>query len=109
MSKSRIITEGLPVQVDLPPIHPGEHLKDELDAMSMSINAMARALDVPTNRISMIIKGERSITADTAFRLSCFFGASAEFWLNLQQTYDLAVLRRDHGKEIAKVVRSVAA
>ncbi len=82
MSKSRITTEGLPVQVGLPPIHPGEHLKDELDAMDLSINAVARALDVPTNRISLIIKGERSITADTAFRLSCFFGTSGLNHLN---------------------------
>ncbi len=109
MSKSRIIIKKTPVQVNLPPIHPGQHLRDELDELGLSINALARALDVPTNRITAILNGKRSITADTAYRLSCFFGTSAEFWLNLQQSFDLAVLRRDQAEKIAKAVRPHAA
>ena len=109
MSKSRTITDGGTVAIKLPPIHPGLHLRDEMDAMDLSINALARALDVPTNRISLILNGKRSITADTALRLSLYFGTTAEFWMNLQQTYDLAIHRRDHGEEIARAVRPVAA
>jgi addiction module HigA family antidote len=108
MSKSRITTKKTPVQVNLPPIHPGQHLRDELDELGLSINALARALDVPTNRITAILNGKRSITTDTAYRLSCFFGTSAELWLNLQQSFDLAVLRRDQAEKIAKAVMDLA-
>jgi antitoxin HigA-1 len=71
------------------PIHPGEHLKEELDALDMSAAELARKLNVPTNRITHILNGRRGITGDTALRLSHFFGTSAEFWLNLQSLYDL--------------------
>lgn len=73
------------------PIHPGEILHEELETLAISANALATKLSVPANRISAIIKGTRSITADTALRLARFFGTSAEFWLNLQSAYDLRV------------------
>lgn len=66
------------------PIHPGEHLKEELEALDMSAAELARQIDVPTNRVTAILNGRRGITGDTALRLSHFFGTSAEFWLNLQ-------------------------
>ena len=70
-------------------IHPGEHLQEELEALSMSAAELARQLKVPGNRISQILKGERDVTADTAMRLGHFLGTSAQFWLNLQNEYDL--------------------
>lgn len=67
--------------------HPGEVLKEEfLDPLDMSVNSLAIALRVPATRVGAIIKGERSVTADTALRLARFFGTSAEFWMNLRCT-----------------------
>lgn len=70
-------------------IHPGEHIRDDLDALGWSASQLARALDVPTNRITAILNGQRGITADTAIRLSRWLGTSPEFWLNLQKQYEL--------------------
>ncbi|MDQ2775450.1 MAG: HigA family addiction module antitoxin [Acidobacteriota bacterium] len=70
-------------------IHPGEMLKDEMQERDVSINALARALRVPPNRVSGIVNGKRGITADTALRLARFFGTSAALWMNLQTEYDL--------------------
>ena len=81
-------------------IHPGEHLAEELQALSMSAAELARQLDVPTNRITAIINGQRSITGDTALRLAHFFGTSAEFWLNLQTLYDLRIAEQKAGRAI---------
>jgi len=89
------------------PIHPGEVLKGELFEIGMSANAFAQALNVPTNRITAILKGARSITADTALRLSHFFGTTPEFWLNLQSSYDLKVTRESVGKKVEQEVRSL--
>ncbi|MGA2851941.1 MAG: HigA family addiction module antitoxin [Terracidiphilus sp.] len=77
----------------MPPIaiHPGEHLVEELNELGMSAASLARNLGVPTNRITAILKGQRSITADTALRLARFFGTSPNFWLNLQILYDLRI------------------
>src|SRR5271166_4867549 len=63
------------------PIHPGEHLAEELKELRMSAAELARQLDVPTNRITEILNGRRAITGDTALRLAHFFGTTAEFWL----------------------------
>lgn len=73
----------------VPAIHPGKHLSEELKELNMSAAALARHLKVPTNRITEILNGRRSITGDTALRLAHFFGTSAEFWLNLQMLYEL--------------------
>ena len=78
-------------------IHPGEHLAEELKALGMSAAALARQLRVPTNRITEILNGQRSITGDTALRLAHFFGTSAEFWLNLQKIYELRLAERKIG------------
>jgi addiction module HigA family antidote len=74
---------------NLPPVHPGELLRGELDGIGVSMNELARALRVPMNRISAIVNGKRSITADTAVRLARYFGTSSEYWLNLQNSYAL--------------------
>ena len=71
------------------PVHPGEILADELEALGLSSAELARTLDVPANRISQIIAGKRSITADTALRLDRYFRSSADLWMNLQKIYDL--------------------
>jgi addiction module HigA family antidote len=82
------------------PIHPGEILKDELDELKLTANKFAEKLHVPTNRITEILNGRRAITADTALRLSAFFGTSAEFWLKLQNAYDLKITEMKLGKKI---------
>src|SRR6202171_70243 len=87
----------------LPAIHPGEHLAEELKALSMSAAALARQLKVPTNRITEILNGQRAITGDTALRLAHFFGTSAQFWLNLQSVYELRLAERRTGKAIRKL------
>ena len=84
----------------LPAIHPGEHLAEELNELKMSAAALARQLDVPTNRITEILNGERAVTGDTALRLAHFFGTSAEFWLNLQKLYELRLAEQKAGKAI---------
>jgi addiction module HigA family antidote len=86
------------------PIHPGEILADELEALSMSALALAKALHVPHNRISQIIAGKRGITADTALRLSQFFGTTPEFWLNLQKSYELRLAEYESGEKIRQTI-----
>lgn len=91
----------------LDPIHPGELLaEDFMKPLGISINQLARDLDVPPNRISAIVNGTRSITADTALRLGAYFGVSAETWLGLQTDYDLRVVRQRSGEEILRRVRT---
>lgn len=94
----------------LEPIHPGEILREEfLIPMNISINRLARDIAVPPGRISEIVNGKRSVTADTALRLARFFGTSPDVWLGLQVEYDLRVARRIVGKEIEKRVHPFAA
>ena len=87
------------------PIHPGEHLAEELEALDMSAAELARRLKVPTNRITEILNGQRAITGDTALRLAHFFGTSAQFWLNLQSLYELRIAEQKAGKEIKALPR----
>jgi addiction module HigA family antidote len=88
------------------PIHPGEILKEELAEIGMTANAFAQALHVPANRITAILNGTRSITADTALRISLFFGTTPEFWLNLQTSYDLKIARESVGEKLKQEVKS---
>jgi addiction module HigA family antidote len=81
-------------------IHPGEHLAEELRAMGMSAAEFSRQIAVPTNRVTQILNGRRSITGDTALRLAHFFTTSAEFWLNLQSLYDLRLAKQKSGNAI---------
>ncbi|MFN3460057.1 MAG: HigA family addiction module antitoxin [Oceanibaculum sp.] len=93
----------------LPPVHPGEILAGEMEVLGLSARALGEALAVPPNRITTILKGERSVSADTALRLARFFGTSAKFWLNLQQEYDLKRVEQETGEAIRKSVRPHAA
>ncbi len=109
MSKSSTIIKGVatPNRVTT---HPGEVLSEEfLGPLALSVNALATALRVPATRIGAIIKGERSVTADTALRLARFFGTSAEFWMNLQAMHDLTKARMERGPAIQRDVRPRAA
>jgi addiction module HigA family antidote len=81
-------------------IHPGEHLAEQLEELGMSAAELGRQLGVPTNRITAILHGRRSITGDTALRLGHFFGNSPQFWLNLQALYDLRTAERKVGGAI---------
>lgn len=76
------------------PAHPGEILKDEMASRGLNMNQFAKELHVPAGRISQIISGKRAITPDTAIRLGCYLGTSAEVWMNLQTQYDLAIARQ---------------
>lgn len=92
------------------PVHPGEILREEyLAELGMSVNALAKALKVPTPRINDVVRGRRGVSADTALRLARYLGTSPEFWLNLQATHDLRVAEASSGKRIAREVRPKAA
>ena len=87
------------------PVHPGEILRDELEELEMSANAFAEALNVPANRISAILKGQRGVTADTALRLSRYLGTTPQVWLNLQKAFELRVAEIESGKDITKRIK----
>ena len=86
-------------------IHPGEHLAEELQALDMSAAELARKLGVPTNRVTQILNGTRSVTGDTALRLAHFFGTSPQFWPNLQNLYDLRLAQKKAGKSVKTLPR----
>ena len=86
------------------PVHPGEILREELDALGLSANALAKALGVPVNRVTTILNGQRGITADTALRLARYFGTTPNLWLNLQKTWELRRAEIEKGREIAERV-----
>ncbi len=91
------------------PIHPGEILLDEfLNEFGVTSYALAKAIGVPTNRVTGIVNGERSITADTALRLARFFGNSPKFWMNLQTHYDLEVAERRVGRQVLRIVEQAS-
>ncbi|HVW86923.1 MAG TPA: HigA family addiction module antitoxin, partial [Bryobacteraceae bacterium] len=87
MSKSSITTKPA---ARLAPVHPGKILAQDMRDEEISINSLAQSIRVPANRISLIVNGKRSITADTAMRLARFFGTSPQYWMNIQNHYDLA-------------------
>lgn len=90
------------------PIHPGEILGEELAALNITATELSRQLRVPANRITGILNGARSVSADTALRLGHWFGTSAEFWLNLQKSYELRLAERERGSEIRRLPRRAA-
>lgn len=85
------------------PIHPGEILSDELEEIGLSAKKLADVLKVPPNRLYQLLAGKRNVTADTALRLSQYFGMSADFWMNLQSTYELDLARKQRGKDIQRI------
>ncbi len=86
-------------------VHPGRFLRRELEARGLSANRLALDLGVPSGRVTDILNGRRSITADTAVRLGRYFGNRAQFWLDLQSQYDIARIESERGSEIARRVR----
>ena len=88
-----------------PVSHPGRLLKRELTARKLSANRLSLDIGVPSGRITDILNARRSITADTAVRLGRYFGNSAQFWLDLQSQYDIAVIEREKGADISRRVR----
>jgi addiction module HigA family antidote len=91
------------------PVHPGEILRSEfIEPLGMSVNALAKALHVPAPRINDVVLGKRAISADTALRLGRYFGASAQFWLNLQIDYDLRIATDAAGEQIANEIEPLA-
>ena len=93
----------------LKPVHPGEILLEEfLEPMKISQNQLGRDLGVSPRRINEIIHGKRSVTADTALRLSVYFGNSASFWMGLQMDYDLDVAEDTLSRKIHKEVQQLA-
>jgi len=88
-----------------PVAHPGRLLKRELVARKLSANRLSLDIGVPSGRITDIVNGRRAVSADTAVRLGRYFGNRAQFWLDLQSQYDIAVVEREHGKDIARRVR----
>jgi addiction module HigA family antidote len=93
-----------------PPVHPGEILSEEfMKPLGLSSGLLARDLDIPANRISEIVAGRRAVTADTAIRLGIYFGTDAQFWLNLQNRYDLDKAEDEAGEKIRARVRRRAA
>ncbi len=87
------------------PVHPGEILREELEALGLSASELAEALGVPVNRVTMILKGQRSVTADTALRLARYFGTTPQLWLNLQKSWELRRAEIERGRDIARRVR----
>jgi addiction module HigA family antidote len=85
------------------PIHPGEHLAEKLKELGISAAELARQIEVPVNRVTGIINGQRSVTADTALRLGHWFGTSPEYWLNLQKLYELRLARAEVGARVDKL------
>src|SRR5258706_16163770 len=108
VSKSAITIDHAVID-RLPPTHPGEVLNEELVELGLSANAFAARIKVPTNRVTEILAGRRSVTAETALRLGRFFGTSAQFWMNLQAHYDLKIAAAESGKDIVCQVEPRAA
>jgi antitoxin HigA-1 len=88
-----------------PVVHPGRFLKREMEARKLSANRLSLDIGVPSGRITDILNFRRGITADTAVRLGRYFGNSAQFWLDMQGQYDIGVVEREKGAEIARRVR----
>jgi len=93
----------------LPPIHPGEILREEfMSPRGLSQNALARALNIPPRRVNEIVLEKRGITADTALRLARYFGTSAELWAGLQADYDLRLARDEKQRQIERDIQPLA-
>ena len=89
-------------------IHPGEHLAEAIEALGVTAAQLARDIKVPANRVTGILHFTRAITADTALRLGRYFGTSPEFWMNLQQIYELRRAEQELGDDIKSIPRRKA-
>ena len=95
---------GMNASNGMRPVHPGEVLREELETLGLSANALSKELSVPANRIRMILNGQRGVNADTALRLARYFGTTPQLWLNLQKTWELRRAEIKAGREIDKCV-----
>ena len=93
----------------LPPVHPGEILKETLDDTGISMNRLSKEIHVPANRISLIVAGQRAITGETALRLARYFGTTPEYWLNMQARYDMETARDQWEDRVKSEVRPLRA
>ena len=93
------------VSNEMRPVHPGEILGEELEELGLSANALAKALDVPTNRVTAVLNGQRGVTADTALRLSRYLGTTPQLWQNLQKAFELRVAEIESGAHIEERVQ----
>jgi len=91
------------------PVHPGEHLAEYIEEYGISQYRLAKNISVPPRRINEIVHGKRAVTADTALRLGCFFGMSAQFWMNLQTRYDMETAEIALADRIKREVMPLAA
>jgi addiction module HigA family antidote len=90
----------------MPPVHPGEILREDLmKPLGLTVNGLARELNVPVSRITEIVNSRRAVNADTALRLSRYFGSTPEFWINLQSAYDLSVTLDSSASRIEREVK----
>jgi addiction module HigA family antidote len=104
MLRSWIITDEVVEMAKLPNVHPGEVVLEEfLKPMGISQNKIAREIGVPPRRINEIVHGKRAITADTALRLSKYFGVAESFWMGLQADYDLEEARKELGRKLDRI------
>ncbi|WP_293857862.1 HigA family addiction module antitoxin [uncultured Alsobacter sp.] len=103
MHTDDIVMAG-PGGFDLPAVHPGEVLAEELAARRLSAQALALAIRVPANRVTEIVAGRRRISAETALRLGRYFGTGPQLWMSLQSAHDLAIARERHGDRIDREV-----
>ena len=109
IDKAKVMTIARTRPLAGPVPHPGEFLKDELEARNLSAHALSIALRLPASRIGQIVRGQRSITPETALRLARYFGGSAAMWLRLQATYDLARAETELADKIAAEITPAAA
>ena len=98
----------MPVKDGMPPIHPGEFLKELLEELQLNQTSLAEALGISTMRVSHVLRGQRPVTAELALRLGRVMGQTPQYWLNLQTTYDLKIAQRDNQASLL-VLRRLAA
>jgi addiction module HigA family antidote len=108
MADRKYMVTDYPGGAPIPAVHPGETLREEIEARGLTANALALKLRVPGNRLTEIVRGERGISAETALRLGRYFGTGPAFWVNLQAQYDLAIAQRELGAKIAREVEVAA-
>ncbi len=102
------MTKALEIVETLPPLHPGEVLREEfLRPLNLSPYAVAKACGVPRTRIERIVNEKLGITGDTALRLAAYFGTTPDLWMNLQASYELNVARAEIGEKVAKIKKHV--
>ncbi len=102
------MAHNMPVKDGMPPIHPGEFLKELLEELQLSQTGLADALGISAMRVSHVLRGQRPVTAELALRLGRVMGQTPQYWLNLQTTYDLKIAQRDNQASLLTLRRLAA-